>query len=92
MSCVAAAREYHGSVPQTRRRPTTTAETLDRTLEAQLETELSVRRAERRAGRTRIRERRTAALRFVLVLLVLAGLIAGLGLLVASGLAPVLSS
>jgi ferric-dicitrate binding protein FerR (iron transport regulator) len=65
-----------------RRRALEPLEALDLSLEAELQTELSLRRAERIAERSRQRALRAARRRFVLAMLVLVGLVAGLAYLI----------
>ncbi len=57
-------------------------ESIDRELQAQLETELSFRRAERDAERTREKSTRAATRRFLIGVMLLLALLAGLGYLI----------
>jgi hypothetical protein len=82
------ATEYDGAVRETtgrRQRARSRVDAIDRTHEAQLETELEFRRAERSAIRARERAQRQARRRFVLAVLVLAGLLVGVAWLLMDG-------
>ena len=82
------ATEYDGVVRETtgrRQRARSRVDAIDRTHEAQLETELEFRRAERSAIRARERAQRQARRRFILAVLVLAGLLAGVVYLLMDG-------